>query len=85
MVSDDYDGQVVPGGEYGPNVLPFTLQLMKTPEKLNQEIDPTGNRTRVRCMRGNDDTPRPQRQSKIICTKEKHCYHVVHTGFSIWF
>ena len=38
------------------------LRLKKKPGKnLNQEIDPTGGRTRTRCVRGNDATPKLQR------------------------
>ena len=35
----------------------------KPRKNLNQEIDPTGDRTQARCVRSNDVTPRPQRWS----------------------
>ena len=38
----------------------------KPRKKLNQEIDPTGDRTQARCVRGNDVTPRPQRCSRPL-------------------
>ena len=38
-------------------------------KNLNQEIDPTGDRTRARCVRGNDVTPRRQRWSGLKETK----------------
>ena len=61
MVSDDYVGQVMPGDDCGPNFLTFE----ETPrKKLNQKIDPTGNRTRARCIRNNNVIPKPQRWSE---------------------
>ena len=33
MISDDYDGQMMPGDECGPNFLTFVLQLRKNPEE----------------------------------------------------
>ena len=33
MISDDYDGQMIPRDECGPNFLTFVLQLRKAPEK----------------------------------------------------
>ena len=57
MVLDDYDGQMIPGDECGPTLLTFVLQLRRNPgKKLNQEIDATGDRTRLRCVRGNDQS-----------------------------
>ena len=42
-----YDGYMITGDEYGPNFLTFVLRLRENPGKsLNQEIDPTGDRTR---------------------------------------
>ena len=42
-----YDGHVITGDECGPNFLTFVLQLRESPEKnLNQQTDPTGERTR---------------------------------------
>ena len=39
MVLDDYDGQVIPKDECGPNSLTFVLQLRKNSRKnLNQEL-----------------------------------------------
>ena len=34
----------------------------KPRKNLNQEIDPTGDRTRARCVKSSDVTPRPQRR-----------------------
>ena len=48
--------------EYGPNFVIFVLPLRENPGKnRNQKIDPTGDRTRARCVRSNDVTPRTQR------------------------
>ena len=45
-----YDAHMITEDEYGPNLLTFVLRLREYPEKnLNQEIDPTGDRTRARC------------------------------------
>ena len=53
-----YDNRV----ECGIYFLTFVLRLMENPGKnLNQEIDPTGDRTWARCVRSNDVTPRSQR------------------------
>ena len=38
----------------------------KSRKNFNQKIDTIGDRTRARCMRGNDVTPRPQRWSRPI-------------------
>ena len=38
MVSDDYDGQMTPGDECGPNILTFVLELKKIPEKTSASI-----------------------------------------------
>ena len=65
-VLDDNDGQMIPGDEYGPNFLTFVLQLRKSPGRnLNQETDPTGDRTLARCVRSNSVTPRSQGGPKI--------------------
>ena len=58
-VLDDYDGQMIPGVEFGQNFLTFVLELRKNTENPKPEIDPTGHRTRAHCVRGNDVTPRP--------------------------
>ena len=43
------------GDECDPNFLTFVLRLRENPGKnLNQEIDPTGDRTRARCVKSND-------------------------------
>ena len=63
MVSDDYEGQVIPGEECG---LIFVLQMRKTPENLNQDTNPTGDRTRARCVSGNDVTTRPLAMVNIL-------------------
>ena len=47
---------MITGDECGPNVQTFVLRLRKIPGKLDQEIDPTGDRTLVHCVRGNDVT-----------------------------
>ena len=64
MSDDDNDGQMIFGDLGGLKLPDICLtgeeKLGKT---LNQEIDPTGDRTRARCVRGNDVTPRPQRWS----------------------
>ena len=52
MVLDYYDGQMITGDECGPNLLTFVLLL----KKLNLRIDPTADRTRAPCVRGNDVT-----------------------------
>ena len=44
-------GHLIPGNEISLNYLKFEGKLQ---EKLNQETDPTGNRTRVRWLRRND-------------------------------
>ena len=52
---------LIPGDECGLNFLAFVLRLRENPGKnLNQEIDPTGDRTKACCVRNNDVTPRPQ-------------------------
>ena len=51
-----YDGHVITGDERGPNFPAFVLRLRK--KKLKQEIDPTGDRTRARCVRSNEVIPR---------------------------
>ena len=56
MVWMIYDGHMIPGDECGLHFLTFDL---------NQEIDPTGDRTRVRRVRSNAVNPRPQRWSVI--------------------
>ena len=49
-----------PGDKCDLNFLTVALELRKTPGKiLNQEIDPTGNRTQVRLMEGNEIISRP--------------------------
>ena len=64
---DYYDSQMIPVDEHGLNFLTFILQLKKIPgKKLNQEIDPTGDRIRASCVRGNDVTPSPQRWSQTV-------------------
>ena len=56
------DGYVITGNECDPHILTFVLRLREKPRKnLNQEIDPTGNGTRSRCLRCNDVTPSSQR------------------------
>ena len=66
-----YDGHVITDDEYGSNFLRFVLRLRKNPGKnLNEEIDPTGDRTRAHRVRSNDITPRPQRWLKQ--TELKH-------------
>ena len=58
------DGQKILRDECGLNFLTFVLQLSENPGKnLNQEMDPTGDWTRARCVRSNDVTPRPRRWS----------------------
>ena len=48
------DGHMIPKAECGLNDLTCVLQLRKKKQKnLNQEIDPTEDRTRVRWVRGN--------------------------------
>ena len=62
------------------NVLTFVLQLRKTPEKnLNQETDPTGDRPRTRCVRGNDVTPRPQQRSFFVDIRQLLGTHLAQT------
>ena len=64
MVWMIYNGHMITGDECGPNSLTFVSRLRGKPRKiLNQEIDSIGDRTRARCMRSNDVTPRPQRWS----------------------
>ena len=55
-----YDGHMITGDECG---------LCLTEKNLNQGIDPTGDRTRIRCVRSNDVKPRSQRWSSwnLIC------------------
>ena len=52
IISDDYDGQMIPEDECGPNFLTVVLQLRKTQKKknLNTEIDPTGDQTRAAAL-----------------------------------
>ena len=67
MVLDDYDGQMIPEEEYDLNFQTFVLRMREHHEKnLNQETNPTGDRTQVRLMRGNDVTPRRQRWSPLF-------------------
>ena len=64
MVWMIYDGHMIPRDECNLHFLTFVLQLRENLGKnLNREIDPTGDRTRARCVRNNDVTPRPQRRS----------------------
>ena len=66
---------MISGDECGPNFLTFVLRLRENPGKnLNKEIDPTGDRTRARCIRSDDVTLRPWSMEKWwneICGKEK--------------
>ena len=51
MVLDDYDGQMTPGDECGPNFLTSIFQLRKnTGKNLSQETEPTGDLTRVAAL-----------------------------------
>ena len=53
-------------GRMWPKFSDIRLTVEGKPRKqLNQEIDPTGDRTRARCVRGSDVTPRPQRWSEV--------------------
>ena len=53
-----HDGHLITGDECGPNFLVFVLRLSENPGKnLDQEIDPTENRTQARCVRSYDVTP----------------------------
>ena len=55
MVWMIYYGHMVSGDECGPNFMIFVLRLRETPgTNLNQEIDPTGDRTRAHSVRSND-------------------------------
>ena len=52
-----YDGYMKTGDGCGSNFLTFVLRLRESHGKtFNQETDPTGDRTRARCMRSNDVT-----------------------------
>ena len=53
-----FDGHMKPRDECGLNFQTYVLQLRKN---VNQDIDPTGDRTRACSMRSNDVTLRPQR------------------------
>ena len=56
-----YDGHMITGEEYGLNFLTYLRVEVQPLRNLKQEADPTGDRTRARCVRSNDFTPRPQR------------------------
>ena len=44
---------MISGDEFDPNFLTFVLELRKNPGKnVNQETDPTGDRTQAHCVRG---------------------------------
>ena len=52
----------------------------KTLKNLNQEIDPTGDRTLAHCVRSNDVSPRPQRRSlqpMKVCLLALHLSHFI--------
>ena len=58
------DGMIT-GDECGPNFLTFILRLRETPAKISTRIlTPIGDRTRARCVKSNDVTPRLQRWSE---------------------
>ena len=51
MVWMIYDGNMITGDECGQNFLTFVLWLGENPGRnFNQESDPTGDRTRARCV-----------------------------------
>ena len=57
------------GDECGSIFLTFVLRLKENAgEKLNQEIDTTGDRTGALFVRSNYVTPRPQRWSSSFVT-----------------
>ena len=61
-----HDGHMITGDECSSNFLTFVLRPRENPGKNpNQEIHPTGDRTRARCVRSNNVTPRPQRWSTL--------------------
>ena len=73
MVRMIYDVHMITGDECGPNFLTFILRLRENPGKnLNQENDPTGDRTPARWMKGNDITPPPQRRSSTVKLRVVH-------------
>ena len=53
----NFDSEMISEDECGLNFLTYLI----LEENLNQEIDPTGNRTRDSWVRGNDIDPRKQR------------------------
>ena len=55
-------------GRMWPKFLDIYLTVERKPRKnLNQEINPTEDRTQARCVRSNVVTPRPQRWSICKC------------------
>ena len=68
-----YDDHIIPGSNVAQISWYLSYAWGKTPEKtLTYEIDTTGDRTRTRCVRSNDATPRPQRWSYVhVCQRVK--------------
>ena len=65
-----YDGYIRTGSEYGPNFLTFVLRLRENPGKTSiRKLTQIGDRTRTRCVTGNDFVPRPQRWSAWVVTE----------------
>ena len=55
----------------------LTVDKNSRKENLNQENDPTGNRTRARYVRGNDVTPRPQKNLFIWEANQNINCHII--------
>ena len=69
-----YDDHMITGDECGPGFLAFVLHLRENPGKNhNQETDPTGDRTRTRCVRNNDVTHRRRQWSARIQNTQEIC------------
>ena len=64
MVSNDYEGQIIPGDECRPNFLACGLQSRKNPGKPSIR-----DRNQARCTRGIDVTTRPRRWLFIIYSR----------------
>ena len=59
MISEDYDGEKIPGEDNGTSFLIFFLQSRENlGMNLNQETDTTGDQIRARYVKDNDVTPR---------------------------